>query len=47
MGEEISSDRVITILQLTQNGTYRPNIAREVGVSKSTVFKYQKKFDLI
>jgi len=46
--KEITDNQVQTIIELSQDETNtRGKIARKAGVSKSTVYRYQKKFDLL
>ncbi len=47
MIEEIGLEKVTKIVELSQKGIFRPEIAREIGISPSTVYKYQKRFHLI
>lgn len=44
---EISVKQIRQIVELSLEGNSRPDIADEAGVSKWTVHKYQKSFDLI
>jgi len=43
----INLDKVVRIVELTKKGMYRSEIVKELGVSHSTVYKYQKSFDLV
>jgi len=43
----ISLDLVEKIIELTKKGWNRPRIARELGIAKSTVYLYQKKYRLL
>lgn len=47
MIKEIGLDKVTRIVELSQKGVFRPDIARDLGISPSTVYKYQKRFHLI
>jgi len=47
VGFPISQKRISHIAKLTKEGMNRPSIAREVQVSKFTVYKYQKKLGLL
>ena len=40
----ISLEDIKKIIELTGKGFTRPDIAREMGVSKSTIYKYQKEY---
>jgi len=40
-------EQINNIIVLTNKGLFRRHIAEKVGVSKITVWKYQKQFDLI
>lgn len=44
---EITIDQLNKIIQLTELGYSSREISEAVGVAKSTVFKYQSKFNLI
>ena len=45
--EEIGLEKVTMIVELSQKGVFRPDIAKNIGISPSTVYKYQKRFHLI
>jgi len=45
--EEIGMEKITMIVDLSQKGVFRPEIAKEIGISPSTVYKYQKRFHLI
>jgi len=47
MTKEISLSKVVQIIKLSQEDRFRSDIAKEVGVSESSVFKYQNKFGLL
>jgi len=47
MGESISLNKVTQIIELTKGGMFKSEIARKLGVSKSTIYKYQQRFSLI
>ena len=40
----ISEEKIRQIILLTKEGLNRPAIAKRVGVNKTTVWKYQKRF---
>jgi len=44
---EISIEQIKKIVELSQEGFSRPDIADEVGVAKRTVWRYQNDFDLV
>ena len=44
---QITVDQINNIIVLTKKGYFRRRIADETGVSKITVWKYQRQFDLI
>jgi hypothetical protein len=44
---KLNLDQIAGIVELSKKGEYRPEISRQIGVSVSTVFKYQKQFDLV
>jgi transposase len=46
-GTSIDTRKVDVILNLTYEGYSRPDIAKETGCSKSTVYNYQKRLGLI
>jgi transposase len=37
-------DKVKLIISLTKEGWYRPDIARKLNISKTSVYNYQKKY---
>jgi len=39
--------KVARIIELSKKGVFKPKIAKLVGVSESTIYKYQVMFDLI
>jgi len=43
----IPLEKIERIIELTEKGMSRPAIARELGISKFSVWKYQKKFLLL
>jgi len=43
----ISLDKINKIVEFTKKDMFRTKIAKEVGVSVSTVYKYQSHFGLI
>jgi len=43
----VSVEQIEQIVRLTEQGKFRKEIAQQVGVSTFTVYKYQKKFDLV
>jgi transposase len=43
----ILSEKILQIIELSQQNLFRSEIASQVGVSESTIYKYQKKFDLV
>ena len=47
MVNKISVNKICMIAELTKQDKFRPEIARYVGVSQSTVYKYQKMLDLV
>ena len=47
MSEEIGLDKITKIVELTEKDVFRKEIAQQVKVSPSTVFKYQKKLHLV
>jgi len=47
MSHELAENKVKTIVKLTKEGLLRPDIARQVGCSKQTVYKYQVKNGLM
>lgn len=44
---ETDLSQIKTIVELSQQGKSRPDIAERSGVSEYTVWKYQKDFDLL
>jgi len=44
---ELSVKQIKKIVELSQGGYNRPDIADEVGVAKRTVWRYQNDFDLV
>ena len=44
---KMSEEQMKLIISLTQKGCTRPEIARKVGVFTSTIWRYQKKFNLL
>jgi len=44
---EISISQIKKIVEMSQKGASRPDIAEEVGVAKRTVWRYQNDFDLV
>jgi len=40
---DLSIDQMNTIVELTDKGTSRPDIAKKVGCCNMTVYNYQKK----
>jgi len=44
---EISVKQIKRIVEMSQDGASRPDIADEVGVAKRTVWRYQNDFDLV
>lgn len=45
---EVTIDKINQIVELTLSKKYsRPEIARMVGVSRDTVWRYQKLYDLV
>jgi len=44
---KLSLDKVTKIVEMTNKGEFRTTIAKELSISTSTVYKYQKKFGLI
>lgn len=44
---ETELSQIKTIVELSQEGKSRPDIAEKSGVSEYTVWKYQKDFDLL
>ena len=47
MEKKLNLDRISKIVEFSEKGMYRPEIAEKVGVSESTVFKCQKIYHLI
>ena len=47
LGNKVTIDQISKIVKLTGKGNYRRDIAEEVGLSTITVWRYQKKFDLV
>lgn len=45
--DPISLDKIGEITEMTNNNYFRPEIARKVGASVSTVYKYQRLFGLV
>ena len=43
----ISLEQIRTIVEMTEEGCFRGKIAELADVSKDTVYKYQKRFDLV
>ncbi len=43
----LSSNQINKIIEMTEEGKLRPEIAEEVGCSKVTVWRWQKKYDLL
>lgn len=44
---ELSVKQIKKIVELSQRGENRPDIADEVDVAKRTVWRYQNDFDLV
>jgi len=44
---ELSISQIKKIVEMSQEGASRPDIADEVGVAKRTVWRYQNDFDLV
>lgn len=44
---QVKIDTINKIIELTNKGFTRREISEKTGVSKSTVYKYQKKFGLL
>lgn len=44
---ELSVAQIKRIVEMSQNGCERPEIADEVGVAQRTVWRYQNDFDLV
>lgn len=44
---ETELSQIKVIVEMSQEGASRPDIAEESGVSEYTVWKYQKDFDLL
>ena len=44
---EISVDQIATIVKMSKAGNFRSSIASAVCLSENTVYKWQKRFDLI
>ncbi len=47
MKKVLTIDQINKIVELSNRDMYRTEIAREVGVSISTVYKYQQHFGLV
>lgn len=47
MGESIPLDKMARIVELTQVGKFKSEISELLGISKSTVYKYQQRFNLL
>jgi len=47
VGNLIRVEQVEQIIRLTEQGKFRGDIARAVGVSRQTVYNYQKLFGLV
>lgn len=45
--QNVSMDQIEIIVKLSEEGNFRGDIADKVGLSKMTVWKYQKRFDLV
>ena len=43
----VSVDQIENIVILSKKGLYRGEIAEKVGLSKQTIWNYQKKYDLL
>jgi transposase len=43
----VTLQQIEMIVELTRKGTFRPDIAKETGVSTFSVYKYQKEFNLV
>ena len=44
---EISVDQITTIVKMSEGGEFRSDIANTVCLSENTVYRWQKRFDLI
>ena len=44
---QLSMDQILKMVELTEKGKYRRQIAEEIGVNPSTVWRYQKHFGLV
>lgn len=44
---ELSSDQINMIVELSEKGKSRPEIADRVNCGKKTVYRYQKKFGYV
>ena len=40
-------EKVTKIVELTEEGEFRPDIARQIELTVGTVYKYQKMFKLV
>ena len=47
MKRDLDLEQVTTIIKLTKEGVFKPEISRKIGASKSSVLKFQKYFNLI
>ena len=45
--QHVSVDQIESIVNLSEKGLFRGDIADKVGVSKQTVWNYQKKYHLL
>lgn len=43
----ISMDTIEKIIELSEKGASRPEIAKKLNISKDTVWRYQKKFEIL
>jgi len=43
----ITIEQIKMIIEMSQRKCFRPDIMEKVGVCSSTVYKYQRKFDLV
>ena len=44
---EVTVDQIVTIVKMSNSGDFRSSIAEEVNLSENTVYRWQKRFDLI